>query len=99
VILLPLEVSQVSTGPCTPDAARSAAQSFAVAGRWARLVWPPWSEPGPSVQLVAVASPLTAQVLIARPALQAVPQVASAQLELQELVVLPPAEEAAGPVP
>lgn len=50
------------------------------------------------MQLAGVASPLTALVLIARSAQQAMPQVASGPLEPEELVVLPPAEAAEGPV-
>jgi hypothetical protein len=97
-ILPPLEASRVLTEPCTPDAVRSAAQSFAVAARLARLVWPPWlSGAGPLVQLAGVASPLTALVLIAQSAQQSMPQVASGPLEPEELV-LPPAEAAEGPV-
>jgi hypothetical protein len=51
------------------------------------------------VQLAGEASQLTALVLIAPSEQQAIPQVASGPLEPEELVVLPPAEEAAGPVP
>jgi hypothetical protein len=47
------------------------------------------------VQLVAVASPLTALVLIAPPAQQEIPPLASVSRESLELLALPPGAEPA----